>query len=75
MAECRIQIGKTYDSFAQLEKDIKLFENHVNILKSDGHKIETQRKYNKCLNHKDDLVYRDVTFSCRYSRRNITKGN
>ena len=38
-------------TFAKLEADIKLFEKElfVNIRKLDGHKIETQRKYNKCL--------------------------
>ena len=69
MAAFRIHIGKTYDTFAQLETDIKLLERElfVNIRKSDGHKIETQRKYNKCLNMKDELVYKDITFSCKHS--------
>ena len=65
----RIVVGKTYDDFAALEKEIKLYEKeaYVNIRKSDGHKIENMRKYNKCLHYKDSLVYKDITYSCKHS--------
>ena len=65
-----------YDNFESLENDLKLFEKEafVNLRRHDTHLLATSKSKGKCMNYKDELVYKNNVSGARIHSRHPTLG-
>ena len=64
----RINVGTQYENFESLQKEVTLYENenYVNLRKGDSHLLKTAKAKNICMDYKDDLIYKNVVYICKY---------